>query len=119
IEVGIGGREIHFRVAVPGIHIARNALAVAAALDVAGADLDEALPALATVPPPPGRGSRAELAFEGGRILLIDESYNANPASMRAALGVLGTVPRSAFPRRIAVLGDMLELGEQEKRHHV
>jgi UDP-N-acetylmuramoyl-tripeptide--D-alanyl-D-alanine ligase len=54
-----------------------------------------------------------------GRILLIDESYNANPASMRAALAVLGTVPRVAFGRRIAVLGDMLELGTQEKTHHV
>ncbi|MCC7252120.1 UDP-N-acetylmuramoylalanyl-D-glutamyl-2,6-diaminopimelate--D-alanyl-D-alanine ligase [Hyphomicrobium sp.] len=119
IEVDIGGREIHFRVAVPGIHIARNALAVAAALEAAGADVEEALQALATLPPPPGRGSRMEFAFEGGRVLLIDESYNANPASMRAALAVLGTVPRDAFGRRIAVLGDMLELGAQEKTHHV
>jgi UDP-N-acetylmuramoyl-tripeptide--D-alanyl-D-alanine ligase len=119
IEVGIAGREIHFRVAVPGIHIARNALAVAAAIDAAGADVGQALPALATLPPPPGRGSRTEFPFEGGKILLIDESYNANPASMRAALAVLGTVPRSAFRRRIAVLGDMLELGDQERTHHV
>lgn len=119
IEVAVGGREIHFRVAVPGIHVARNALAVAAAIDAAGADVEEALPALATLPPPPGRGTRTEIAFRGGRILLIDESYNANPASMRAALAVLGTVPRAAFGRRIAVLGDMLELGEHEKAHHV
>ncbi len=47
----------------------------------------------------------------GGPILLIDESYNANPASMRAALAALATVPRTRFRRRIAVLGDMLELG--------
>jgi UDP-N-acetylmuramoyl-tripeptide--D-alanyl-D-alanine ligase len=119
IELGIGGREVHFRVAVPGIHIARNALAVAAAIDAAGADVTVALPALATLPPPPGRGSRTELPFAGGKILLIDESYNANPASMRAALAVLATVPRAAFPRRIAVLGDMLELGAQEKTHHI
>lgn len=118
IEIDIGGRAVHFRVAVPGIHIARNALAVAAAIQAAGADVEEALPALATLPPPPGRGSRTELTFDGGKILLIDESYNANPASMRAALAVLGTVPRGAFRRRIAVLGDMLELGEQEKTHH-
>jgi UDP-N-acetylmuramoyl-tripeptide--D-alanyl-D-alanine ligase len=119
IELAIGGRDVHFRVAVPGIHIARNALAVAAAVAAAGADVETALPALATLPPPPGRGSRAELPLAGGKILLIDESYNANPASMRAALAVLGTVPRASYRRRIAVLGDMLELGAQEKTHHV
>jgi UDP-N-acetylmuramoyl-tripeptide--D-alanyl-D-alanine ligase len=118
IEAAIGGRDVRFRVAVPGIHIARNALAVAAAVLAAGADLEAALPALAELPPPPGRGSRSELDLRGGRILLIDESYNANPASMRAALAVLGTVPRGAFPRRIAVLGDMLELGPGEAAHH-
>jgi len=119
IELTIGGRDIRYRVAVPGIHIARNALAVAAAIDAAGADVQEALPALAALAPPPGRGSRTELPLAGGKVLLIDESYNANPASMRAALAVLGTVPRSAFPSRIAVLGDMLELGAQERTHHV
>lgn len=119
MEVAIGGREVHIRVAVPGIHIARNALAVAAAIEAAGADLEDALPALAALPPPPGRGSRVALSVAGGRVLLIDESYNANPASMRAALGVLGTVPRTAYRRRIAVLGDMLELGERERSHHV
>jgi UDP-N-acetylmuramoyl-tripeptide--D-alanyl-D-alanine ligase len=118
MEVAIGGREVHIRVAVPGIHIARNALAVAAAIEAAGADLENALPALAALPPPPGRGSRVALSVAGGRVLLIDESYNANPASMRAALGVLGTVPRTAYRRRIAVLGDMLELGERERSHH-
>ena len=119
MEVVIGGREVRFRVAVPGIHIALNALAVAAAIHAAGADVAAALPALATLPPPPGRGSRTELALGGGRVLLIDESYNANPASMRAAFAVLGTVPRSAWPRRIAVLGDMLELGADEAALHV
>jgi UDP-N-acetylmuramoyl-tripeptide--D-alanyl-D-alanine ligase len=119
IEIDLGGREIRYRVAVPGIHIARNALAVAAAVHEAGADAEEALQALATLPPPPGRGTRTELATGGGKILLIDESYNANPASMRAALSVLGTVPRVHFGRRIAVLGDMLELGPDEKALHV
>jgi UDP-N-acetylmuramoyl-tripeptide--D-alanyl-D-alanine ligase len=50
---------------------------------------------------------------------LIDESYNANPASMRAAFAVLGTVPRAAYRRRIAVVGDMLEMGVEEKKHHL
>lgn len=119
IEADVGGQAVHFRVAVPGIHIARNALAVAAAVHAVGADVGEALEALATLPPPPGRGARYELPFGRGRILLIDESYNANPASMRAALAVLGTVPRTDYPRRIAVLGDMLELGPQEKALHL
>ena len=119
MEVGLEGRDVHVRIAVPGMHIARNALAVVAAIAAAGADLDLAVPALAHLPPPPGRGSRTELPLGAGRLLLIDESYNANPASMQAALAVLGTVPRSQNKRRIAVLGDMLELGPQEKALHV
>ncbi|MGE0022528.1 MAG: UDP-N-acetylmuramoylalanyl-D-glutamyl-2,6-diaminopimelate--D-alanyl-D-alanine ligase [Hyphomicrobium sp.] len=119
IELSLAGRNVHFRVAVPGIHIARNALAVAAAVAAAGADPDEALEALASLPPPPGRGTRTVLSVGGGELLLIDESYNANPASMRAAFSVLATVPRSDYPRRIAVLGDMLELGPEEVALHV
>ncbi len=56
--------------------------------------------------------------MKGGEALLIDESYNANPASMRAALAVLGSVPRDRFSRRIAILGDMLELGAESKALH-
>lgn len=119
VEIAIGGREFRFRVGVPGIHIAMNALAVAAAIDAAGADPEQALAALASVAPPPGRGVRTELPLGTGHILLIDESYNANPASMRAAFAVLGTVPRAAYGRRIAVLGDMLELGAEEKSLHL
>ncbi|HRN84790.1 MAG TPA: UDP-N-acetylmuramoylalanyl-D-glutamyl-2,6-diaminopimelate--D-alanyl-D-alanine ligase [Hyphomicrobium sp.] len=119
LEIAVGGCEIRYRVGVPGIHIAMNALAVAAAVEAAGADVEAALAALATVPPPPGRGVRTELPLGSGHILLIDESYNANPASMRAAFAVLGTVPRAAYKRRIAVLGDMLELGAEEQSHHL
>ena len=119
IDVEIGGREIHYRVASPGIHIALNSLAVAAAPAYGGADVEQALDVLSSLPPPPGRGSRVGADVAGGRILIIDETYNANPRSMRAALAVLGTVPRSAYRRRIAVLGDMLELGPDQRSHHL
>jgi UDP-N-acetylmuramoyl-tripeptide--D-alanyl-D-alanine ligase len=113
-----GSREIAFRVAVPGAHIAQNALAVVAALEAAGADLDKALPQLAGIAAPQGRGARFLLPAGSGEVLLIDESYNANPASMRAALLGLDAIPRERFSRRIAVLGDMLELGAQAVELH-
>ena len=116
--VQTGSKAVAFTVAMPGRHIAENAVAVAAALDAIGVPLDAALAALATLPPPPGRGARTLLPVLGGQILLIDESYNANPASMSAALATLSTVSRSKFPRRIAILGDMLELGPSAAQLH-
>lgn len=118
VEAVVAGRPITYRLATPGAHIVQNALAVAAALSAAGVDLDKALAALADLAPPPGRGARTRLSVDGGDALLIDESYNANPASMRAALSVLATIPRSTHPRRIAVLGDMLELGKDAATLH-
>ena len=70
------------------------------------------LPGLARVSAPAGRGARTLLDAPDGQILLIDESYNANPASVRAALAAMATTPRETFARRVAVLGDMLELGD-------
>jgi UDP-N-acetylmuramoyl-tripeptide--D-alanyl-D-alanine ligase len=119
MAVLVGGRAFRFHLAMPGRHIAENALAVAAAISALGADLERALPALATLLPPSGRGARCMLHVDGGEALLIDESYNANPASMRAALLTLGSVPRRKFPRRIAVLGDMLELGAEAPLLHL
>lgn len=118
IEVEIGGHKVAYRIAVPGAHIARNSLAVAATLKSLGVDAATALEALGGLSAPPGRGARAELAVAGGTALLIDESYNANPASMRAALAVLASVPRQRFRRRIAVMGDMLELGTEASALH-
>jgi UDP-N-acetylmuramoyl-tripeptide--D-alanyl-D-alanine ligase len=118
ISALVGTAPVRFTIGIPGRHIAENALAVAAALDAVGAPLDQALAALGSLLPPPGRGARSVFAVPGGEILLIDESYNANPASMRAALATLSTVDRSKFPRRIAILGDMLELGPTAAQLH-
>jgi UDP-N-acetylmuramoyl-tripeptide--D-alanyl-D-alanine ligase len=117
--VWLGGQRLRLRLAMPGRHIAENALAVAAALSAVDANVEEVLPALADLSSPNGRGARSLLFIDGGEALLIDESYNANPASMRAALATLASVPRQKFQRRIAVLGDMLELGPEAPALHV
>jgi UDP-N-acetylmuramoyl-tripeptide--D-alanyl-D-alanine ligase len=88
-----------------------NSLAVLGAAKLAGADVARAATALAGLSPPKGRGVSYRLATPGGHLVLIDESYNANPASMTAALNVLGSAAVGPQGRRIAVLGDMLELG--------
>jgi UDP-N-acetylmuramoyl-tripeptide--D-alanyl-D-alanine ligase len=91
---------------------------VLAAATLAGADLAMAALALPALEPPSGRGQRIALETPSGAALLIDESYNANPASMRAALALLGQAPVGQRGRRIAVLGDMLELGAKAREFH-
>lgn len=115
---GSGRDKLPFTIGTVGLHMVMNALFVTAALDAAAADTPTGLAALAAFTPPPGRGSRTRLRTGGGDILLIDDSYNANPASMRAAFAVLPTLPRSDYPRRITVLGDMLELGPSSPDLH-
>ncbi len=107
-----------YEIGAPGAHIVQNSAAVVAALMAVGADPAIALAALRQATAPEGRGARSTLPAPGGSILLIDESYNANPASMRAALNILGTVGRKEYPRRIAVVGDMLELGKNSIAFH-
>lgn len=106
------GEPVTFKIGAPGRHLVQNALGVILAAKLAGADLALAALALAKFAPPAGRGRRYELATGAGTILVIDESYNANPASMRSALALLGQTPVSPGGRRVAALGDMLELGE-------
>jgi UDP-N-acetylmuramoyl-tripeptide--D-alanyl-D-alanine ligase len=118
VIAGHGSQRFPYRVGAPGEHYVKNSLAVLATLTAVGVDAMRGLPALARVSASPGRGARTLLDAPGGQILLIDESYNANPASMRAALATLEFIPREEFPRRVAVLGDMLELGEASADLH-
>ncbi len=112
VEARILGADVTYKLGAPGRHLVMNSLAVLAAASLAGADLALAALALAELEPPSGRGQRIALSLPGGgSALLIDESYNANPASMRAALALLGQAKIGRKSRRIAVLGDMLELG--------
>jgi len=112
------GDDMTYKLGVPGEHIVMNSLAVLACVKVLGADLALAGLALGELEPPAGRGSRIEVRVPRGRFLIIDESYNANPTSMRATLQALGNTPPGSRGRRIAVVGDMLELGDQARGAH-
>jgi UDP-N-acetylmuramoyl-tripeptide--D-alanyl-D-alanine ligase len=111
IEAEVMGTRMTYRTGAPGRHVALNSLAVLAAVQALGADLALAGLALADVAPPTGRGERSVFALPGGDLVLLDESYNANPASMRAAFATLAALSVGFRGRRIAVVGDMLELG--------
>lgn len=111
----VAGTPLHYRVGMAGRHVVHNSLAVLAAFHAAGGAPEEAAAALADLHGLPGRGGRFTVALPGGDATIIDESYNANPASMRAALAVLGHVPAK---RRLAVLGSMLELGTRSAELH-
>jgi UDP-N-acetylmuramoyl-tripeptide--D-alanyl-D-alanine ligase len=118
VHANILGHEVTYKLGMPGRHMAMNSLAVLAASSLAGADLALASLSLSQLVPAAGRGVRQTLAVSGGEVTLIDESYNANPASMAAALSVLGRAKIGPHGRRIAVLGDMLELGPTGAQLH-
>ena len=116
ISATLSDRELTFTISQRGEHWVSNALAVLAAVEAAGADVALAGLALADLGGLKGRGERHWVAVDGGEALLIDESYNANPASMAATLKSLGA--EAEVTRRIAVLGPMRELGEHSEALH-
>ena len=118
IEAAVRGETLHYALTVPGRHLVMNSLAVLAAAHALGLDLGRACKALAGVGALKGRGARFTLRLDEGQASLIDESYNANPASMRAAFAVMAQTRPHGSGRRIAVLGDMLELGHDTGRLH-
>jgi UDP-N-acetylmuramoyl-tripeptide--D-alanyl-D-alanine ligase len=118
VHANILGHDVTYKLGMPGRHMAMNSLAVLAAASLAGADLALAALSLSQIEPATGRGARRTLQLANGEATLIDESYNANPASMAAALNVLGQAAVGPHGRRIAVLGDMLELGSTSPALH-
>ena len=116
MRVSIAGQDITFRLAAPGLHMAINAVAALAAAHALGADPQMGAAALAEFAPGAGRGLRRTIDLGEGSAVLLDESYNASAASVRASLALLALMPAR---RRIAVLGDMLELGEAGPAEHL
>ncbi|MBM3568857.1 MAG: UDP-N-acetylmuramoylalanyl-D-glutamyl-2,6-diaminopimelate--D-alanyl-D-alanine ligase [Alphaproteobacteria bacterium] len=118
ISADILGEPVTYKVGAPGRHWAMNSLAALAAVKLAGGDLALAAVALAEMKPLKGRGLRRKIEAAAGAFLLIDDSYNASPVAMRAAFDALAAAEPAAGGRRIAVLGDMLELGPDARRLH-
>jgi len=116
LSVTLPGWQGSFRLGAPGRHMAMNALAALAAAQALGFDPASCAAALGGFHAVAGRGARRRLAVRGGEAILLDESYNASAASVRAALAVLRLQPAA---RRLAILGDMLELGDDAESEHV
>lgn len=120
VKADIMGEEVIFNLQIAGKHIACNALAVLLTVKLAGGDVQKAAKVLHKLTPPKGRGSREylDIGDPDNPVTLIDESYNASPVAMRAAFKVLAMIDPGRGGRRIAVLGDMYELGKHAAKEH-
>ena len=122
VVANLHGRRIEYRLGAAGEHQVLNSLAALAVVEALGADVLKAAATLAEVKATPGRGARRRLKFGAGQgqgtIEFLDESYNANPASMAAMLAVLARTRPAPGGRRLLVMGDMRELGEDADAFH-
>ncbi len=118
VSASFNGQNLDYRLNLPGRHWVQNSLAVLAAVQALGANLDQAAQDFADVALPKGRGLSHRISRSGMQFTLIDDSYNASPVSIAAALAVLSRFGQGAAGRRIAVLGDMLELGDDSPDLH-
>ena len=118
VVASLHGRRLKYRLGAAGEHWVMNSLAAIAAAEALGADVAKSVATLAEVKALPGRGARRRLKFGAGIVELLDESYNANPASVRAMLAVLARTEPAAGGRRILAMGDMRELGEGADGYH-
>jgi UDP-N-acetylmuramoyl-tripeptide--D-alanyl-D-alanine ligase len=118
VEADIAGRPIGYRLSMPGKHFVMNSLAVLAAVRAVGGKVATAARTLETLTPLDGRGRRHEVTLKDGAFTLIDESYNANPASMRAAFESLAVTRPGPNGRRVVALGEMRELGARSAAFH-
>ncbi len=120
VTADILGERVKYKLNIPGKHIALNSLSALTAVKAAGGNLDIAVEALRNSEPIEGRGNRILVTITEDQppFTIINESYNANPASMLAAFQVFAMVEPTSGGRRIAVLGDMLELGKEGPRLH-
>ena len=118
VRARVLAHELPFELGAPGVHMAQDALGALLVAGALGADLEACAAALRRFSPQKGRGERFLLPTPDGLATIIDESYNANPASMRAALALLAAAKPGPKGRRIAVIGDMLELGPKAAAMH-
>jgi UDP-N-acetylmuramoyl-tripeptide--D-alanyl-D-alanine ligase len=114
----IHGRRIEYRLGAAGEHWVLNSIAALAVVEALGADVEQAAASLAGIAASPGRGARRYLKFGPGTVELLDESYNANPMSVRAMLAILARTEPAKGGRRLLALGDMRELGEGADAFH-